>query len=75
MKPDPNFKVHDENVEFVLKEIGDLLRGAMPAGYGFVFVMSEYGKGGNNFYTSSVERSGAIDMLEEMVDVLKGAKS
>lgn len=75
MNPDPNFQVHDENVEVALKEIGDLLRSAMPEGYGFVFVMSQYGKGGNNFYTSSVERGSAIEMLDEMVGILKGAKS
>jgi hypothetical protein len=65
--PDPNYKVFDESAEIALKEVGDMLRVAMPEGYGFVFLMSTYGKGGNTFYISNVQRPDVIEMMKEWI--------
>lgn len=65
--PDENYQVHDENAEIALQQAGDILKSAMPDNYGFVFLMTTYGKGGNTFYISNVQRPDVIAMLEEFI--------
>lgn len=74
--PDENYQVFDENAEVALKEVGDILNKAMPEGYGFVFLMTTYGKGGNTFYISNVQRSDVLAMMKEWIadNKKKGAK-
>jgi hypothetical protein len=71
-KPDENYQVHDENAEIALKEVGQILDKAMPEGYGFVFLMTTYGKGGNTFYISNVQRPDVIEMMKEWIENNKG---
>lgn len=66
--PDENFKVFDENAEIALKEIGDVLTAAVPPGYGFVFLMSTFGEGGNTFYVSNIQRPDVIAMMKEWIE-------
>lgn len=68
MQPDPNYQVFDENAEIALKQIGDLLSSAIPEDYGFVFLMTTYGTGGNTFYISNVQRPDVINMMQEFIN-------
>lgn len=74
MGPDPHFEVFDEEAERVLHEIGHLMKNAMPPGYGFVFLMANYGKKGNTFYTSSVQRQDAVNLMKELIEKIEGHK-
>lgn len=71
-EPDENYQVYDETAEVVLKQIGDLLGDAMPENYGFVFLMTTFGKGGNTFYISNVQRPDVIEMMKEWIESNKG---
>lgn len=70
--PDENYQVHDENAEIALKKVGDILKESMPEGYGFVFLMTTFGKGGNTFYISNVQRPDVIEMMKEWIAANKG---
>jgi hypothetical protein len=67
MQPDENFKVFDENAEIALNQIGEFLKSVMPPGYGFAFLMTTFGKGGNTFYFSDVQRADMIEMMREFI--------
>jgi len=61
------FEVRNEQVEQKLKEIGRLLNGAMPQGFGFTLLISSYGDGGSMFYLSSCERQDMINAMREFI--------
>lgn len=63
----PGFEVRNEEIEQKLKEIGRILKGVMPEGWGFTLLISSYGEGGSMFYLSSVERQDAVNMLREFI--------
>lgn len=68
LEPDENYQVFDENAEIALKQVGELLKNAIPKNYGFVFLMTTYGKGGNTFYISNVQRLDVIEMMKEWIE-------
>lgn len=66
--PDENYQVFDENAEIALKKVGEMLKKAIPENYGFVFLMTSFGNGGNMFYISNVQRPDVIAMMEEWIE-------
>ena len=72
LKPDGDYKVHDESAEVVLKDIGHLIGSKMPDGYGFTFLMFTFGEGGNLFYISNSRREDMIKSMEEFIEKHKG---
>lgn len=62
-----NLEVRDPEVEEQMKKIGHMLREITPDGFGFIFLLASIGPGGSTFYTSSVEREGAIKLLREFL--------
>ena len=64
---DGKYEVRDAAAEKVLNEIGQLLREAMPKGYGFNLLIFSYGEGGNMFYTSSARREDVIAAMREFI--------
>lgn len=73
LEPDKNYQVHDENAEIALKQVGDLLDKAMPENYGFIFLMTTFGKGGNTFYISNVQRPDVVTMMQEWIEANQDA--
>jgi hypothetical protein len=65
------FEVRHAEAERVLKQIGEVLRGAMPPGYGFALLVFSYGPGGNLFYTASADREGVIGAMQEFAAKLR----
>lgn len=61
------FEVRNEEVEQKLKDIGRMLKEAMPAGFGFTFLMFSYGAEGAMFYISSAQREDMIKALREFI--------
>lgn len=60
-----------ETAEIKAREVGRLIKSAMPEGWGFCLVLSSYGDGGFCTYVSSVEREGAVKMLRELLDKIE----
>lgn len=62
-----SFEVRDEKAEAMLKEIGQMLRTACPAGCGFSLLIFSFGEGGNMFYTSNAQRDDMIRAMREFI--------
>ena len=65
---DPRFEIEIAKIQILLKEIGGILKGAMPEGYGFTLLIYSYGKKGSLFYMSSAERADMIKTMQEFID-------
>lgn len=50
------------------RQIANLLKPQVPAGVGFILFLSDFGDGGNVAYVSTVEREGAIKLVQEWLD-------
>lgn len=71
MKPDDNFKIFNENIEFKLKELGDLIGSSLPEGWGFNLLLFDFikdGKAGSTFYISNARREDMLKLLAEFVE-------
>ena len=66
-----NFEVKNKITEAVLKDLGEELKKRMPEGMGFVLLMADFGEKGATFYTSSIVRQDAINLLKEFVQKLE----
>ena len=53
------------------REVGIMLRGIMPEGVGFAFLMFTFGDDGWMTYASNAERADMIKALNEMVEKLE----
>ena len=69
-----NYEVRDEKAEKALKEIGELLGKAMPEGYGFNFLMFNFGEGGNMFYISNAQRADMLKAMKEFIAKQEGGE-
>lgn len=74
--PDPNFKVFNEEIEVTLKELGAVLGGALPEGWGFTLLLFDFNNAtdGQLFYISNGERKDVIKMMEEFMKKVKEEK-
>lgn len=64
LKPDPNFEVHNEELEEAMKQLAAFIDQQLPDGVHFgLFLFS----GKATFYTSNVERQSLIDMLKKWI--------
>lgn len=66
------YEVRSQEAEKTLRQIGELMKESMPAGYGFAFFLFTYGEGGSLFYISSAQREDMIKLLGEFQTKLKG---
>ena len=67
MIPEMKYEVRDEEVEKLLKDIGQRLKSAMPPGYGFNLMIFTFGEGGNMFYCSNAQREDMIRAMQEFI--------
>ena len=76
LKPDPNahYEIENTEIEGVLKDIGGKIGSRLPKGWGFTLAIASYGKDGSTFYISNVERSSAMEMLQELIPKLADHK-
>jgi hypothetical protein len=71
----PKFEVRNEEVEQKLREIGRMVKSAMPEGFGFTLMIFSYKGGyderdrplGSMFYMSSAERHTMIEAMREFI--------
>ncbi len=64
------YEVRHAEAEKMLNNIGQLLRGACPSGFGFsllIFSFGEGGEGSNMFYTSNAQREDMIRAMQEFI--------
>lgn len=71
MEPNKDFKVFNENIEFKLKEIGDMIGGSLPPGWGFTLLLFDFNKAdkGSLFYISNADRADMIAMMKEFISL------
>jgi hypothetical protein len=55
----------------VVAEVARALGPALPAGIGFVVILSDFGNTGGMAYASSIDREGSISMMQELVDKMR----
>lgn len=63
-----NYEVDKPEIQATLREIAEKIGKPLPAGWGFLLMLFEYGSPGNpgaNFYISSAERASVITMVRE----------
>lgn len=57
--------------EAILRDIGDILKRAMPPGWGFALLMFELGDGGTMNYLSNADRADMCAALRELLGKLE----
>lgn len=62
------FQVRDETAETVLRDIGRIIKDALPPHLGFTLLIYDYGEGGNMFYLSSAQREDMINSMKEFIE-------
>lgn len=62
-----SYEIKNPEIEAVLRELGEYLKGRMPKDWGFTLLMQSHGEAGATFYISSVEREGALDSMIEFL--------
>lgn len=62
---DVAYAVDDPHMRDILRDLGEIIRGGLPAGMGFVLFLFQYGEGGALFYLSSADRADVLRVLEE----------
>lgn len=60
-----------ENAEVVARDIGRLIKGACPPGWGFALILASYGQDGFMTYLASMRREDAIKLLRETADKIE----
>lgn len=68
-----NFEIKNDEVQAMLKDIGQKLHGSMPEGFGFALLMFSFGEGGATFYISDAQRDDMIKAMQEFIDKQKAA--
>ena len=68
---DEDMQVRNMEAEAVLKAIGETLRRVCPAGYGFSFLLWEFGAKGNVFYTSNCRREDVVKGMLEFIEKVR----
>lgn len=63
-----DYQERDPETEVVLKDIGRIIKGALPPGKGFALMIFDYGENGNMFYISSGQRQDMIKAMEEFIE-------
>ena len=56
-----------EEIRELLKEFGRELKEKVPEGWGFTFMLFNYGEGGNMLYISSAERKTMCQAMREFL--------
>jgi hypothetical protein len=65
--PEPmRYEVRNEEVEKVLKTLGDILKDVMPPGYGFTLLIFQF-NGPELFYISGANRADMIKTMREFI--------
>lgn len=69
MGPSDNYKVFNEDIEFKLKELGELIGKNLPEGWGFSLLLFDFNAGDNGslFYTSNGLREDLVMMMKEFI--------
>jgi hypothetical protein len=66
-----NFEVRNEEAEAALKEIGNLIGGKIPKGFGFALLICSIGDNSNTFYVSNIQRQDMINNFKLFIKRLE----
>lgn len=69
--PDQNDRPRNEGIEETLNEIGKIVAGQLPPGWGFNLLLFNFGEKGATFYISNADRSSMIEAMKEFIDKLE----
>jgi hypothetical protein len=61
-----SFEIRDEELEGMLKELGDFIGGKLPPGFGFSLLLFTF-EPGVTFYISNAERGTMLKALQEFI--------
>lgn len=64
-----------KSMESTMRDIGRVLKNAMPPGVAFCLVLASIGEKGWTTYMSSVEREDAINLLKELIHKMEEERS
>lgn len=68
MEPNSNYQVFNEDIEIRMKELGQLLGGSLPEGWGFTLLLFDFNTTeGSLFYTSNAAREDVITMMKKFI--------
>lgn len=66
-----NYEVDNEHIKSKMKEIGTILAGELPTGWGFSLLIFNFGEGGGPgdglFYISNARRENMIEAMKEFI--------
>lgn len=68
-KPDPNFQIFNEDMEFKLKEISDSVAQQVPPGWGFTVLLCSFGPNSELFWMTNVEPASVIAMFKKYIEL------
>ena len=74
LEPDSRYEIVNEEIEGVLKDIGQRITSQLPDGWVFSLTISSVGEKGSTFYISNTQREDVISLYKEMVEKLNKNK-
>lgn len=66
-----NYEIRNAEIEKLLKDIGRILKGTMPPGYGFTLFIFGYHEDRSLFYLSSAEREDMVAAIKEFLQKIE----
>lgn len=61
-------EVDNPEMKTTLNNLGGVIGGALPEGWGFTLLLFRYGEGGDLFYISSAQRADVLQMMREFLE-------
>ena len=70
----PNERAPVESAEIASRRVCDVLNVSLPDGWGFILWLVSFGEKGVATYTTDIEKDQAIRIMEEWLEMQKGAE-
>jgi len=61
------YEVRNEQIEDLLRSLGNILKGSIPPGYGFTLLIFGFSPNNELFYLSSAQREDMIRTMQEFI--------
>lgn len=72
MPSNENYKVENDKIKKLLKELGAFLGAKCPFGWGFSLLIFSFGEGGHLFYISNAQREDMIATMKQFIAEQEG---
>lgn len=68
LKPEKDFyQQPPEDLQMIMTDIGHMIGGALPKGYGFNLLIFDFGGGGSTYYISNGQRQDILKLMKEFI--------